>query len=88
MFEILEGATAADIGRAANAPGTITDANELQHKLQRSSHADLRAVRVRAQADVIRISGRVRSFYAKQIAQTLVRHECQAGRIENVIEVA
>jgi hypothetical protein len=89
VFEILEGAAASVNGRVGNAPSpTVANADELQHKLRRSNHADLRGVRVRAHADVIRLSGRVRNFYAKQVAQMLVRHECQAGRIDNAIEVA
>jgi hypothetical protein len=88
VFEILEGANSLPLNRANGEPSAHSAVHTLEQTLQRSSRADLRSVRVLAQAGVIRLSGRVTSFYAKQVAQILVRHECQAGCIENAIEVA
>ena len=88
MFEILEGATSPALNRADREPSANSAVHPLEQKLQRSSRADLRSVRVLAHAGVIRLSGRVTSFYAKQVAQILARHECQASCIENAIEVA
>jgi hypothetical protein len=60
----------------------------LQDQLRRNQQADLRQVRVAARDGIVRLLGRVPSFYAKQIAQITIREHFDGLRVENAIEVA
>lgn len=59
----------------------------LQEQLRRSPQADLRGVHVNVGDGIVRLLGRVPSFYAKQIAQLTIREHFRAWRVDNAIEV-
>ena len=73
---------------AARRSPVATVAQYLQRRLQHSPYADLRSVRVSEQDGAIRLDGRVRTYYAKQLAQILVRDGNDDCRIDNAIDVA
>ena len=49
---------------------------------------ELRALRVDRRADKLQLSGRVRSFYHKQLAQEAVRRVAKGMRVINRVDVA
>ncbi len=57
--------------------------NELAH----SSISELRSLRVDAAADTVQISGQVRSFYHKQLAQEAVRRVVDGAVVDNQVHV-
>jgi len=59
----------------------------LQIRLHRSSHGELRRVRVDVVGDSVVLRGRVGTYYAKQSAQEAVRHLSHPRRIVNLITV-
>lgn len=56
-------------------------------RLADSSVAELRFLRVDHQDNEIRLNGRVRSFYHKQLAQETVRPIAQGSRLVNEVKV-
>ena len=81
-------ATRSNSSNAIAFTSIATVATYLERRLQRSTHADLRSVRVSEQNGAIRLEGRVSSYYAKQLAQVLARDGNAACRIDNAIDVA
>lgn len=75
-------------GDSEDDPSACELSEILQQQLHRSSHADLRGVRVNVAEGIVRLRGRVPSFHAKQLAHIIVRDEYAAGRVENAIDVA
>lgn len=55
--------------------------------LAKSSVAELRRLRVDESASELRLSGRVRSFYHKQLAQESVRIVAGTLRVNNAVHV-
>lgn len=62
--------------------------HEAETKLNESSHLFTRTLRCEYSHGVLRISGKVPSFYLKQTAQALVQGIRGVDRIENQIVVA
>ncbi|TWU26994.1 BON domain protein [Novipirellula galeiformis] len=56
--------------------------------LAKSSVAELRRLRVDESASELKLSGRVRSFYHKQLAQETVRIVAGALRVNNTVHVS
>lgn len=56
-------------------------------ELRRSSYADLRRVVCEFRNGALTLTGRVPSYYQKQIAQTLVQFRLQGVVIQNELEV-
>lgn len=63
-------------------------AAEAAAELQRSSHAALRLIACDVRDGVLTLSGRVPSYYEKQIAQSLVRIRLPNVEIRNELEVS
>jgi osmotically-inducible protein OsmY len=62
--------------------------HQAEDKLSESSHYFARTVRCEYSQGVLKISGRVPSFYLKQTAQALVQGIAGVNRIENRLVVA
>ncbi len=60
-------------------------ANEM---LSKSSVAELRNLRVDESASELKLSGRVRSFYHKQLAQETIRMIAGGLRVNNAVHVS
>lgn len=88
MSQRFECHTAIDANSGSGGANLSGQLQVLQQKLQNNPHADLHAVRVAEQDGIIRLYGRVCTFYAKQWAQILIGREHHTARIENRIEVA
>lgn len=56
--------------------------------LANSSVSELRALRVDGKANQLQLSGRVRSFYHKQLAQETVRSVAGGMRLVNRVDVS
>ncbi|MFN8707144.1 MAG: BON domain-containing protein [Planctomyces sp.] len=66
----------------------VDGGHELQSLIQRTVHGQqLRDVAVRLENDQIELTGRVRSWYEKQLAQETVRSMAVAHKIFNQLEV-
>lgn len=61
--------------------------SRIQHLLVESPIADLRRVQVEQLGDQLVLHGRVRTFYAKQMAQETVRRAATDLRIVNSVSV-
>ena len=61
--------------------------NTASSVLSRSPVRDLRRIRVDGQADHLKLSGKVRSYYHKQLAQETVRGVARGMRLVNQIQV-
>ena len=59
----------------------------IQHLLAESPIADLRRIRVEQEGNRVLLQGRVRTFYAKQMAQETARRATQDLRIVNSVNV-
>lgn len=59
----------------------------IQHLLAESPIADIRRIRVERQGDQVFLQGRVRSFYAKQMAQETIRRAAGDLQIVNSVSV-
>jgi hypothetical protein len=55
--------------------------------LSNSSYTPLRQLNCRVVGGVVEISGRVSSFYLKQLAQTAILRLHPEGRVRNLVEV-
>ena len=62
-------------------------ATEAQRLLATSPYRDLRSVECSMEGDTLVLSGRVRSYYEKQIAQTIVKEIEGLPQIKNQLEV-
>ena len=69
----------------------VTFGNDVQPRAQaalaNSPFYELRELQVQEHDDVLLISGRVSSFYHKQLAQEVVRSVCRDSKLINSIEV-
>jgi len=88
VSELLNDTVATERNSASGGANLSGQLHVLQQKLHQNSHADLHAVRIAEQDGIIRLYGKVCTFYAKQWAQILIGREQQTARIENSIEVA
>lgn len=61
--------------------------NTASSVLSRSPVRDLRRIRVDGKADHLKLSGKVRSYYHKQLAQETVRGVARGMRLVNQIQV-
>jgi osmotically-inducible protein OsmY len=61
--------------------------NLVRGRLAQSGHAAMRTVVCSVEQGCIRLSGRTRTYYLKQLAQELARATPGAGEIENGIRV-
>ena len=61
--------------------------NTASSVLSRSPVRDLRRIRVDGKADHLNLSGKVRSYYHKQLAQETVRGVARGMRLVNQIQV-
>ena len=61
--------------------------NTASSVLSRSPVRDLRRIRVDGKADHLKLSGKVRSYYHKQLAQETVRGIARGMRLVNQIQV-
>ena len=59
----------------------------VKHLLAASPIADLRHLKVVQQGDQVLLQGRVRSFYAKQMAQETVRRAINGMHLVNAVSV-
>lgn len=59
----------------------------IRHELARSPIAEVRRVLVEQQGNRVLLQGRVKSFYAKQMAQETVRHAASGMHIVNSVNV-
>ncbi|MCA9132385.1 MAG: BON domain-containing protein [Planctomycetales bacterium] len=59
----------------------------IKHLLSESPIAEIRRVRVEQEGDRVLLQGRVRTFYAKQMAQETVRRASQGLHIVNSVDV-
>ncbi len=59
----------------------------IQHLLAESPIAEVRRIRVERQGDQVFLQGRVRSFYAKQMAQETIRRAAGDLQIVNSVSV-
>ncbi|QDT09366.1 BON domain-containing protein [Planctomycetes bacterium K23_9] len=57
------------------------------NELAQSSISELRQLRVDCAADTLQISGKVRSFYHKQLAQEAVRRVVAGASVDNQVHV-
>jgi hypothetical protein len=81
-------APATDGGPQRMAEILLTDiADRIKEVLSRSRIFDLRRLQVEQEGDSLVISGRVGSFYHKQLAQELVRTAADGMEVINVISV-
>lgn len=62
-------------------------ANRVQHELAESPLAEVRAVRVVHEGGMVFLQGRVRTFYAKQMAQETARRGAGELQIVNSVNV-
>jgi len=78
-------ALAMELEVAMNAPAQI--AHQAAHALKKSSHPALRTLRVEGDEGKLIISGRVTSYYLKQLAQETIM-SCREGmKLVNQIDV-
>ncbi|GBD37123.1 hypothetical protein HRbin36_02253 [bacterium HR36] len=63
------------------------DLENLQIRLEAVLGSYVREIRLLRRQDGLVLQGRARSFYAKQLAQTVLRRLCEAPVIANEIEV-
>ena len=61
---------------------------EAQNLLERSNYLALRRLQCEFREGKLVLTGRVPTYYLKQVAQTLVRHVPNVRRIDNRIDVA
>ena len=61
--------------------------NTASSVLSRSPVRDLRRIRVDGKADHLKLSGKVRSYYHKQLTQETVRGVARGMRLVNQIQV-
>ena len=61
--------------------------NTASSVLSRSPVRDLRRIRVDGKADHLKLSGKVRSYYHKQLAQETVRGVARGMKLVNQIQV-
>ncbi len=66
---------------------SITTVEIARQALSDSPIYDLRNISVEEMGDELMLSGRVESFYHKQMAQELVRHLINGVRVVNTISV-
>lgn len=59
----------------------------IQDALNRSGYGEFRRVDLDCEGDVVTISGRVPTFYLKQLAQSIVLAAPGVGRVNNEIRV-
>ena len=87
VLELPPQAEPATFGGTPAAPASDV-ASEVRRRLGDSSYCFLRAVRCEFADGTLTLSGRVPSFYLKQIAQTLGHKVDGVERIVNLIDVA
>ncbi|HEV7280551.1 MAG TPA: BON domain-containing protein [Pirellulaceae bacterium] len=61
--------------------------SRVRDRLERCGHAAMRAVSCTVEQGCIRLTGRTRTYYLKQLAQELARATPGAGEIANEIRV-
>ncbi len=68
--------------------GEDSPANVAEHRLQASPYHPVRLLKCRFCDGVLTITGRVPSFYLKQLAQNTVASLQEVERVDNRVEVA
>jgi osmotically-inducible protein OsmY len=75
--------------RAENAISPSEEiALEIQRRLRSAGHPNLRHIQCEYRDGVVVLRGRVSSYYAKQLAQSVLLVDPAVNNIENLIEVA
>ncbi len=59
----------------------------IRHLLSESPIADVRRIRVEQEGDCVMLHGRVRTFYAKQMAQETIKRAAGEFQIVNSVNV-
>ena len=59
----------------------------IKHLLAESPIAEIRRIRVEQHGDQVQLHGRVRTFYAKQMAQETIKHATGELHIVNSVNV-
>lgn len=62
--------------------------DEARSALRRSPHSSLRSLQVDQHGETLVISGKVDSFYKKQMAQEAVRAACRGMELQNTVDVS
>ncbi len=70
------------------ASGTSSLVSAVRCQLASSSHRDIRALQCDDVGGAVQISGQVKSYYLKQLAQESVRDVEGVSRVVNLVEVA
>lgn len=65
----------------------VTLVDRVRDRLDQSGHAAMRAVSCSVEQGCIRLTGRTRTYYLKQLAQEIARATPGAGEIANDIRV-
>lgn len=68
--------------------GSKDNLDQARRALRESFLNDLRTLDVEQAGDSLVISGRVNSFYHKQMAQEIVRAVCEGVELHNTVDVA
>ena len=67
--------------------GSLDNLNQAREALRQSFLQDLRALSVEQAGESLVITGRVTSFYHKQMAQEIIRAVCQGVELHNTVDV-